>query len=122
MKDLIPERRWKGKLAGLKLPEADFKHCEKIVSDGLRGMVVMEVAQRRAVTVPYLEPAPARAVMMTAIAVLNKETHECERRQFIGQVQTCPRSARQCPHARAAVHQTDADRVVSNSSSHTGKG
>ena len=47
-------------------------------------MVAMEVAQRRAVTLPDLEPAPARARMMTAIAVFKQETHDGQRRQFIG--------------------------------------
>ena len=39
-------------------------------------MVLMEVAQRRAMTVPDLELASARTRVMTAIAVLEKETYD----------------------------------------------
>ena len=56
-------------------------------------MVLMEVAQRRAVTVSDLEHAAARAGMMTPIAVLKKETHYGERRQFIGQMQCVEKRA-----------------------------
>ena len=47
----------------------------------------MEVAQRRAVTIPDFDSLPHGQVMMTTITALKKENNDGQRHQFIGQVQ-----------------------------------